>query len=377
MPIRLYDTPAQYRPLTILGLETSCDETAAAIVRLDEGANPHILSDQIYSQIDEHALYGGVVPEIAARAHVGVLDKLIARAMVDANLGYADLDGIAATTGPGLVGGVMVGMMSAKAIALAHDLPFLAINHLEGHALSPLLEQTSGQQLGFPYLLLLVSGGHTQLLSVEGLGQYTRLGSTIDDALGEAFDKSAKIMGLGYPGGPALERAARNGDPKRFSLPRPLKGKPGCDFSFSGLKTAVRRCWEELPVKDDKARADLSAAFQAAVADVIIDRTNNAMDIFSAQQGTTTFVVAGGVAANVFLRERLTAASKTKGFAFMAPPLRLCTDNGAMIAHAGALRLRAGQNDALTISARPRWPLDEDAAKAHPASGYGRKGPKS
>ncbi len=386
MQIRSNDTPAQYRPLTILGLETSCDETAAALVRLDMQGQAHILSDQIYSQIDEHALYGGVVPEIAARAHVGVLDTLIARAMKDAGLEFCDLDGIAATTGPGLVGGVMVGMMCAKAIALAQGLPFLSINHLEGHALSPLLARQDGKTLEFPYLLLLVSGGHTQLLKVEGLGQYTRLGSTIDDALGEAFDKSAKIMGLGFPGGPALERAARKGDPVRFSLPRPLKGKPGCDFSFSGLKSAVRRCWETVQIKDDKARADLSAAFQVAVADVLTDRTNNAMDEFAKahEQKKTlpktlpkTLVVAGGVAANAYLRDQLERTATARGFAFMAPPLRLCTDNGAMIAHAGALRLSAGQSDDLNISARPRWPLDEQAAKAHPASGYGRKGPKS
>ncbi len=377
MQIRSYDAPAQARPLTILGLETSCDETAAAIVRLDQNDNAQILSDQVYSQIDEHALYGGVVPEIAARAHVGILDRLISHTLAEAETDFAQLDGIAATTGPGLVGGVMVGMMSAKAIALAHDLPFVAVNHLEGHALSPLLQEGQTQKLEFPYLLLLVSGGHTQLLSVEGVGKYTRLGSTMDDAVGEAFDKSAKIMGLGYPGGPALERAALAGDALRFTLPRPLKGKPGCDFSFAGLKSAVRRTWEELPQKDESARADLAAGFQTAAADVLIDRANNAMDIFAAKHGAKAFVVAGGVAANTFLRGQLQAAAKAKGFGFCAPPMRLCTDNGAMIAFAGALRLRAGHCNDLAIHARPRWPLDEGAAMAQPKSGSGKKGPKS
>jgi len=367
-----------HKPLSVLGLETSCDETAAAVVQLDAGGEAHLLSDQIYSQIEEHTLYGGVVPEIAARAHVGALDALIARALTVAAITFEELDGVAATTGPGLVGGVMVGMMAAKAIALAHDIPFLPINHLEGHALSPLLSQQSGDEpLSFPYLLLLVSGGHTQLLSVEGLGQYSRLGSTIDDAVGEAFDKSAKIMGLGFPGGPALERAAQKGDAARFALPRPLTGKPGCNFSFAGLKSAVRRAWEKLPVHDDQARADLSAAFQAAATDVLANRTKNAMDIFAKTHGSRPLVVAGGVAANTVLRLRLMTEAEKKGFTFIAPPLSLCTDNGGMIAHAGALHLRAGYQGDLGISARPRWPLDEQAAKAKPASGSGKKGPKS
>ncbi len=368
-----------YKPVTVLGLETSCDETAAAVVHLDANGKAHYLTDQIYSQIDEHALYGGVVPEIAARAHVGALDALIKAAMVEANITFDDLTGVAATTGPGLVGGVMVGMMSGKAIALAHNIPFLSINHLEGHALSPMLAQQSGDEpLTFPYLLLLVSGGHTQLLSVEGLGQYTRLGSTIDDAVGEAFDKSAKIMDLGFPGGPALEKAALQGDASRFTLPRPLAGKPGCDFSFAGLKSAVRRTWEEWPQKDDQARADLAATFQLAATDVLAGRTANAMDIFAKTHGARALVVAGGVAANTVLRLRLMDVAKSKGFAFIAPPMSLCTDNGGMIAHAGALYLRAGRKgDDLDISARPRWPLDEHAARAHPASGSGKKGPKS
>ena len=367
-----------HKPLNVLGLETSCDETAAAVVHLDANGKAHYLADQIYSQIDEHSIYGGVVPEIAARAHVGALDKLIERALEEADISFDDLDGVAATTGPGLVGGVMVGMMSGKAIAMAHDIPFIPINHLEGHALSPILaQQGDGEPLSFPYLLLLVSGGHTQLLSVEGLGQYTRFGSTIDDAVGEAFDKSAKIMGLGFPGGPALERAAKKGDATRFSLPRPLTVKPGCDFSFAGLKSAVRRTWEHLPEQDDQARFDLAAAFQLAATDVLASRTANAMDIFAKTHGPRTLVVAGGVAANTALRLRLMAEAKNKGFEFIAPPLALCTDNGGMIAHAGALHLRAGHQGDLSISARPRWPLDEQAAKAQPASGSGKKGPKS
>jgi tRNA N6-adenosine threonylcarbamoyltransferase len=378
MDIRPNDTPRQYKPLTILGLETSCDETAAAVVHLDAQGQAHYLADQIYSQIDEHSLYGGVVPEIAARAHVGALDALIERALVEADITFDDLDGVAATTGPGLVGGVMVGMMSAKAIALAHDIPFLPINHLEGHALSPLLAQQDGEaSLAFPYLLLLVSGGHTQLLSVEGLGRYTRLGSTIDDAVGEAFDKSAKIMELGFPGGPALERATQKGDASRFSLPRPLKGKPGCDFSFAGLKSAVRRAWENLPERNTQARADLAAAFQEAATDVLADRANHAMKTFAKTHGPRTLVVAGGVAANRALRTRLIEEAEKNGFSFSAPPLALCTDNGGMIAYAGALHMRAGHTGNLAISARPRWPLDEQAAKTKPASGSGKKGPKS
>ena len=378
MDIRRNDGPAQARPLTILGLETSCDETAAALVRLHGDGSARILASQVYSQIGEHARFGGVVPEIAARTHIGLIDTLMEEAMQQAGLGFGDLDGVAATTGPGLVGGVMVGMMSAKAIALAHDLPFLSINHLEGHALSPMLAPgPDGAALAFPYLLLLVSGGHTQLLSVEGLGRYRRLGSTLDDALGEAFDKSAKILGLGYPGGPALERAARAGKAGRFALPRPLLGRPGCDFSFSGLKSAVRRNWEELAHKDDQARADLAAAFQEAAAAVLADRAGNAMETFASQHGPRTLVAAGGVAANAHLRARLAGCAAAHGFAFMAPPPHLCTDNGAMIAYAGALHLRAGRRDGLDVRARPRWPLDEGAAMAHPVSGSGKKGPKA
>ncbi len=377
MLIRRKDIPAQARPLTILGLETSCDETAAAVVRLDPDGSARILADQVYSQIDEHAVFGGVVPEIAARTHIGQIDALMAQAMRQAGLHFGGLDGVAATTGPGLVGGVMVGMMSAKAIALAHDLPFLSINHLEGHALSPMLAAGPEAALDFPYLLLLVSGGHTQVLGVEGLGRYRRLGSTLDDALGEAFDKSAKILRLGYPGGPALEHAAKAGHAKRFALPRPLMGKPGCNFSFSGLKSAVRRSWEELEVQDDQARADLAAAFQQAAGDVLADRIGNAMSVFAAQHGPRTLVVAGGVAANAHLRERLAQCASARGFGFHAPPPHLCTDNGAMIAYAGALHLRAGHSDSLDARARPRWPLDESAAMAHPVSGSGKKGPKS
>ncbi len=373
MDIRRHPPAAQDRPLTILGLETSCDETAAALLRLHPGGRGEILCDRIYSQISEHAPFGGVVPEIAARKHVEILDGLIVDALREADLGFGDLDAVAATAGPGLVGGVMVGLMAGKGIALAHDLPFLAVNHLEGHALSPKL----ASDLAFPYLLLLVSGGHTQLLSVEGVGDYTRLGSTIDDAAGEAFDKCAKMLGLGYPGGPAVEAAARRGDAARFSLPRPLWRKIGCDFSFAGLKGAVHRVWHGLDTPTPKDAADLAASFQAALGDVLVDRTTNALKLFKARHGPRTFVVAGGVAANAVLRARLEALAAEHGFAFTAPPPHLCTDNAAMIAYAGGLKWRAHGADGLDAPARPRWPLDEAAASMHPASGSGKKGPKS
>jgi len=346
----------------ILGIETSCDETAAAVVAADR----RILSNVVLSQLDEHRAYGGVVPEIAARAHLDHLDSVIARAMAAAGIGFADLAAVAATGGPGLIGGVLVGATTAKAIALVHRLPFLAINHLEGHALTARL--TDGT--GFPYLLLLVSGGHCQLLAVEGVGRYRRLGTTIDDAAGEAFDKTAKLLGLGYPGGPAVERAAERGDPLRFDLPRPMIGRPGCDFSFSGLKTAVRRRVEELGDRlDETARSDLAASFQAAVAASVVDRSGRAIDIFAAAHGTgRAFVVAGGVAANRTLRAALSDLAARRGMAFVAPPLALCTDNAAMIAWAGQERLALGLVDDLAFRPRPRWPLDPDAA---PSTGAG------
>jgi N6-L-threonylcarbamoyladenine synthase len=363
------------RPLTVLGIETSCDETAAAVVRMAEG-RPTILSDIVLSQAAEHAIYRGVVPEIAARAHVEGIDGAIAAAMAQAGVGFGALDGVAATAGPGLVGGVMVGLSAAKAIALAHDKPFIAVNHLEGHALSPRLAAPTP----FPYLLLLVSGGHCQFLAVNGLSSYQRLGSTVDDALGEAFDKCAKVMGLGYPGGPLVEALARTGDAKRVALPRPFIGKPGADFSFAGLKSAVARTWHGWEQPTDQDRADLAACFQAAVADIIEDRTKNAIRAYlegGAPRQDLRLVVAGGVAANQTLREVLVRVAGEAGFQFSAPPLQHCTDNAAMIALVGAERLAAGFTDPFDTPARPRWPLDPEAARERPTHVAGRKGAKA
>ena len=338
--------------MRVMGIETSCDETAVAIVEASAELRPvgRILANVVYSQLTEHRRFGGVVPEIAARAHLERLDGLVADALSEAKLGFADLDGIAATGGPGLIGGVMVGVMTAKAIAFAHDKPFLAVNHLEGHALSVRLTEA----VSFPYLLLLVSGGHCQLLTVDGPGRFRRLGTTIDDAVGECFDKTAKLLGLGFPGGPAVERAALGGDAARFALPRPMWRKPGCDFSFSGLKTAVRQTAEKLPADDRQAVADLCASFQRTVGDVLVDRCANALALAPAQ----TLVVAGGVAANAYLRRRLETLTVQHGVPLVAPPVELFTDNGAMIAWAGLERLRLGMIDPLDFRPRPRWPLD-------------------
>lgn len=360
-------------PQIVLGLETSCDETAAAVVALQDG-RARVLSSIIASQIEAHAPYGGVVPEIAARAHVQVIDRTILQALDQAGLGFEDLTGVAATAGPGLIGGVMVGLLTGKAISLARGLPLVAVNHLEGHALSPRLEA----DVPFPYLLLLVSGGHCQLLRVAGLDACERLGSTIDDAVGEAFDKTAKVLGLGYPGGPAVERAAQTGDPKRFDLPRPLKGRPGCDFSFAGLKTAVAREAAALGSLSDQDIADLCASFQAAVGDVLVDRTRQAMEKMALADGEEgRFVVAGGVAANLALRSRLQSLCSTQGWSYFAPALAYCGDNAAMIALAGAERLALGLSDDLDAMARPRWPLDAEAARAAPMYKTGRKGAKA
>jgi N6-L-threonylcarbamoyladenine synthase len=337
----------------VLGIETSCDETAVAVV---QDTAPRIVASRLYAQEAEHRPFGGVVPEIAARAHVERLDGLIAATMAEAGLDFAALDGVAATAGPGLIGGVMVGLVTAKAIAAVHGKPLVALNHLEGHALTVRLTD----DVAFPYLLLLVSGGHCQLLEVAGVGRYRRLGTTIDDAVGEAFDKTAKLLGLGYPGGPAVERHALNGNALRFNLPRPLLGTGGCDFSFSGLKTAVSRLAKGL---DEQGRDDLCAAFQAAVADVLCDRAGRAMAQFHTG-GRPTFVVAGGVAANRYLRARLTETAQARGFELVAPPPALCTDNGAMVAWAGLERLRLGLTDPLDASPRPRWPLDPSAKPA-------------
>jgi N6-L-threonylcarbamoyladenine synthase len=355
----------------VLGIETSCDETAAAIVRRRPGGRPEILADIVWSQIEEHAPFAGVVPEIAARAHVEKVDLAIAAAMREAGLGFDALAGVAATAGPGLIGGVMVGLTAGKAIAVARGLPFVAVNHLEGHALSPRLSQPTP----FPYLLLLASGGHCQYVAVEGVGRYRRLGSTIDDAAGEAFDKAARLLGLGFPGGPAIEAAAQGGDPSRFALPRPLRGRPGCDFSFAGLKTALARLAAETGAGD---RADLAASFQAAIVDVVADRTRNALEIYEGLglQGRR-LVAAGGVAANAALRAALARLAGEAGYRFATPPLRHCTDNAAMIALAGAERMAVGFTDKLDAPARARWPLDEAAARARPSHRPGRKGAKA
>ncbi|MGC2855937.1 tRNA (adenosine(37)-N6)-threonylcarbamoyltransferase complex transferase subunit TsaD [Novispirillum sp. DQ9] len=346
--------------MIVLGIETSCDETAAAVVRDD--ASPRVLSEVVLSQLDEHRPYGGVVPEIAARAHLDHVDRLVAEAMARAGLSFRDLDAVAATGGPGLIGGVIVGVMTAKAIAAVHGLPFLAVNHLEGHALTARLSD----DVPFPYLLLLVSGGHCQTVVVEGVGRYRRLGTTIDDAAGEAFDKVAKMLGLGYPGGPAVQAAAERGDAARFDLPRPLKGRPGCDFSFSGLKTAVRQTVEKLPPGPlaERDALDLAASFQAALVDSTLGRVRRAVALFrDTYPDGTALVAAGGVAANAPLRAGLTALAAQAGLSFVAPPLRWCTDNAAMIAWAGLEHLRLGHVDPLDFKPRPRWPLDPDAPR--------------
>ena len=359
--------------LTVLGLETSCDETAASVVRLDAGGAVQVLSSVIGTQFAQHAPYGGVVPEIAARAHVETIDAVAAQAMADAGLSYGDLSGVAATAGPGLVGGVMVGLSFGKAVALARGLPLVAVNHLEGHAVSARLTA----DIPYPFLLLLVSGGHCQLLAVEGIGACKRLGSTIDDAAGEAFDKIAKSMGLPYPGGPALEALAQGGDPSAYDLPRALLGRQGFDFSFSGLKTAAARF--AAAVTTDDQRRDLAAAVQGAIARQLSERTGKAMAAYAAAHPgqALRFVVAGGVAANKAVRARLQETAAQHGFSFDAPPLAYCTDNAAMIALAGAERLALGISDPLDAVARPRWPLDAEAAAANPTHAFGRKGAKA
>jgi N6-L-threonylcarbamoyladenine synthase len=361
------------RQLTVLGIETSCDETAAAVVRLDDDGRAVVLSSIVASQIAEHAPFGGVVPEIAARAHVEAIDAVAAEAMRVAGVEFADLNGVAATAGPGLVGGVMVGLAFGKAVALARDLPLVAVNHLEGHAVSARL----GADIPYPFLLLLVSGGHCQLLEVAGVGACRRLGTTIDDAAGEAFDKIAKSLGLPYPGGPALEALAKTGDPSGFALPRALLGRKDCDFSFSGLKTAAARLAEKITTERD--RADLAAAVQVAIARQLSERTDRAMKLYAASHPgqPLRFVVAGGVAANQAVREALRANCADNGFSFDAPPLAYCTDNAAMIALAGAERLALGLSDGLDAVARPRWPLDEAAALSNPSNIFGRKGAKA
>lgn len=360
--------PVTTTPLTILGLESSCDDTAAAVLR-DDGTGVRILSSVVSGQTDLHAEFGGIVPEIAARAHAEKLDLMVEAAIAQADVTLRDIDAIAVTAGPGLIGGVLSGVMAAKGLALGLGIPLIGVNHLAGHALTPRL--TDG--IGFPYLMLLVSGGHCQFLRVDGAQAFIRLGGTIDDAPGEAFDKTARILGLHQPGGPAVEAAARSGDPARFALPRPLLDRPGCDMSFSGLKTAVLRTRDRL-MKDqggltDQDRADLCAGFQAAVADVLVEKSRRAL---ASQGPLTVFAVAGGVAANQTLR---TALQQVAGDTpFLAPPLALCTDNAAMIAFAGLEAFREGVTHDMTLAARPRWPLDQTA----PALlGSGKKGAKA
>ena len=343
------------KPLTILGIETSCDETASAVVRGSAPGPGEILSNVVFSQIEAHAPYGGVVPEIASRAHLEILDNIVERALAEAKISLSELDGIAVTAGPGLIGGVMVGMTTANALALGTGKPLVAVNHLMGHALTARL--THGVE--FPFLLLLVSGGHCQLVGVGGIHDFRLYGSTIDDAVGEAFDKTAKILGLPYPGGPAVEAAARNGNPRAYELPRPMKGRAGADFSFSGLKTALRQLAET-----DISVEDASASFQAAVIDILRDRTRIAMQMFRKDfpEGNT-LVVAGGVAANQAIGAGLNRLCADEDFTALIPPPRLCTDNAAMIAWAGVERLSAGgAGDALSTSPRARWPLAETTA---------------
>ncbi|WP_294643053.1 tRNA (adenosine(37)-N6)-threonylcarbamoyltransferase complex transferase subunit TsaD [uncultured Aureimonas sp.] len=357
----------------VLGIETSCDETAAAVVGRDADGRAKILSNVVLSQIDEHAAFGGVVPEIAARAHAEAIGGIVRAALDEAGVKLRDLGAVAATVGPGLVGGLIVGATAAKAIALPLGLPFIAVNHLEGHALTPRL--TDG--LAYPYLLLLVSGGHTQILLVEGLGSYERWGTTIDDALGEAFDKTAKLLELPHPGGPSVERMAISGDPHRFPLPRPLRGEKRLDFSFSGLKTAVRQTAEANAPLEPQDVADLCAAFQRAASESVADRLALALARFRDRfpdMPDPALAVAGGVAANGEIRRALATLSERTGVRLVSPPHALCTDNAAMIAYAGLERLEAGERDASSAPVRPRWPLDETAA---PLIGFGKRGAKA
>jgi N6-L-threonylcarbamoyladenine synthase len=354
--------PVTKSELNILGIETSCDETAASIIRGMPPGPGKILSNVIHRQIKEHAPYGGVVPEIAARAHAELLDVIIERALKDAGMDIAGLDGIAATAGPGLIGGVMVGLLSAKALALSTNKPLIALNHLEAHALTTrLVEGTE-----FPFLLLLISGGHCQLMAAEGVGKYRMYGETIDDAIGEAFDKVAKLIGLPYPGGPEIERVARDGNRAHFQFPRPMLGREGMDFSFSGLKTAVRQVvgafTEGAFNQDPKLVADVAASFQAAVIDVLVDRSSIAMKKFRSEFGgarkAMEFVIAGGVASNKAIAEALQSAASAENFCLSLPPAALCTDNGAMVAWAGLERLSLGLTDSMNSPPRARWPLD-------------------
>jgi len=361
--------------ITFLGLESSCDDTAAAVVRLRDG-RAEILSSVVAGQVALHADFGGVVPELAARAHVEKLDSCVEEALAQAGLHLEDMDGVAVTAGPGLIGGVMAGVMCAKGLAAGAGLPLVGVNHLAGHALTPRL--TDG--LGFPYLMLLVSGGHCQFLIVRGPEAFTRLGGTIDDAPGEAFDKTARLLGLPQPGGPSVEAEARTGDARRIAFPRPLLDRPGCDLSFSGLKTALLRARDALMAEKGgltrQDRADLCAGFQAAVADVLAEKSRRALRLLAGTAGGAgpVLAVAGGVAANSAIRAALQRVCDEAGARFLAPPLKLCTDNAAMIAWAGIERFRMGARDGMDLAARPRWPLDQTAA---PMLGAGKRGAKA
>jgi N6-L-threonylcarbamoyladenine synthase len=342
----------------VLGIETTCDETAAAVVERHGDGSGRMLSNIVRSQIAEHAPFGGVVPEIAARAHVDLLDGIVASAMKEAGIGFDKLSGVAAAAGPGLIGGVIVGLTTAKAIALVAGRPLIAVNHLEAHALTPRLTDA----LAFPYCLFLASGGHTQIVAVLGVGNYVRIGTTVDDAIGEAFDKVAKMLGLPYPGGPQVERAARQGDATRFQFPRPMMGRPDANFSLSGLKTAVRNEASRMTPLQQQDIDDLCAGFQAAVLDSMADRLRVGLRLFAEQFGApTALVAAGGVAANQALRAALQEVAAQAGTQLVMPPPALCTDNGAMIAWAGAERLALGLTDALGAAPRARWRLDENA----------------
>ncbi len=368
-------TATQATNLTVLGIESSCDDTAAAVVRRRADGACEILSNEVWAQHDEHAAFGGVVPEIAARSHVERIDAMIERAVEKAGLTFSDIDAVAATAGPGLVGGVMVGLTTAKAVALAHDRPLIPVNHLEGHALSVRMTDRAP----FPYLLLLISGGHTQLLEVRGVGDYRRLGATIDDAAGESFDKTAKLLGLGQPGGPRVESAATGGRADRFDFPRPLEKRDGCDFSFSGMKTAVREAAQSLASPTGQDIADLAASFQFAAARHLAQRTEKAMDMMQPDDAEPRLVVAGGVAANCAVKTMLQQLCARKSWRLITPPAKYCTDNGAMIAWAGAERLALDlvppREEAMRMAPRARWPLApvDDGGKL----GGGRKGPKA
>lgn len=357
--------------MLVLGIETSCDETAAAVVQRT-GKGGSILSNCIHSQIAEHAAFGGVVPEIAARSHLARLDGLITQAMEEADCNWSGLDAIAVTAGPGLVGGLLTGVMTAKALSASTGLPFFGINHLEGHALTPRLTNA----LEFPYLLLLVSGGHTQFVEVRDAGEYRRLATTIDDALGEAFDKTAKLLSLGYPGGPQVEQAAKEGNPRRFDFPRPLSGKEETNFSFSGLKTAIRQTANKLAPLSNQDAADICASFQQAIIDILLDRTAKMIRQFDKAHGKhdRTLVIAGGVAANKAIRLTLEQLTDEHGWSLVAPPPQLCTDNAAMIAWAAIERSDRFSPSGFDLAPRSRWPLDEDAAGL---IGSGKRGVKA